>query len=53
MLIAIVSVSVIFAESHQLIAVRCHRTDGSFSRYSAPMITTTLTGVVLPNHSAV
>ncbi|KAM9376297.1 protocadherin alpha-3-like isoform 3-T3 [Pholidichthys leucotaenia] len=41
LLIAIVSVSVIFLLSLiSLIAVRCHRTDGGFSRYSAPMITT-------------
>ncbi|XP_029959955.1 protocadherin alpha-8-like [Salarias fasciatus] len=41
LLIAIVSVSVIFLLSLiSLIAVRCHRTEGSFSRYSAPMITT-------------
>uniref|UniRef100_A0A3P8T7C8 Cadherin domain-containing protein n=1 Tax=Amphiprion percula TaxID=161767 RepID=A0A3P8T7C8_AMPPE len=41
LLIAIVSVSVIFLLSLiSLVAVRCHRTDGSFSRYSAPMITT-------------
>uniref|UniRef100_A0A672YM62 Protocadherin alpha-8-like n=1 Tax=Sphaeramia orbicularis TaxID=375764 RepID=A0A672YM62_9TELE len=41
LLIAIVSVSVIFLLSLiTLIAVKCHRTDGSFSRYSAPMITT-------------
>ncbi|XP_029298014.1 protocadherin alpha-8-like [Cottoperca gobio] len=41
LLIAIVSVSVIFLLSLIiLIAVKCHRTDGSFSRYSAPMITT-------------
>ncbi|KAM9357309.1 LOW QUALITY PROTEIN: uncharacterized protein ABDE67_004875 [Symphorus nematophorus] len=41
LLVAIVSVSVIFLLSLiSLIAVRCHRTDGSFSRYSAPMITT-------------
>ncbi|XP_039872389.1 protocadherin alpha-4-like isoform X16 [Simochromis diagramma] len=41
LLIAIVSVSVIFLLSLiTLIAVRCHRTDGNFSRYSAPMITT-------------
>ncbi|KAM4586855.1 protocadherin alpha-3-like [Fundulus diaphanus] len=41
LLIAIVSVSVIFLLSLiSLIAVRCHRTDGTFSRYSAPMITT-------------
>ncbi|XP_071380357.1 protocadherin alpha-8-like isoform X2 [Centroberyx affinis] len=41
LLVAIVSVSVIFLLSFiGLIAVKCHRTDGSFSRYSAPMITT-------------
>ncbi|XP_067374264.1 protocadherin alpha-9-like isoform X8 [Channa argus] len=41
LLIAIVSVSVIFLLSViSLIAVKCHRTDSSFSRYSAPMITT-------------
>ncbi|XP_020498308.2 protocadherin alpha-2 isoform X3 [Labrus bergylta] len=41
LLIAIVSVSAIFLLSLiTLIAVRCHRTDGSFSRYGAPMITT-------------
>ncbi|XP_042370433.1 protocadherin alpha-3-like, partial [Plectropomus leopardus] len=41
LLIAIVAVSVIFLLSLiTLIAVRCHRTDGTFSRYSAPMITT-------------
>ncbi|XP_030002151.1 protocadherin alpha-2-like [Sphaeramia orbicularis] len=41
LLIAIVSVSVIFLLSLiTLIVVKCHRTDGSFSRYSAPMITT-------------
>ncbi|XP_063353912.1 protocadherin alpha-4-like isoform X17 [Pelmatolapia mariae] len=41
LLVAIVSVSVIFLLSLiTLIAVRCHRTDGTFSRYSAPMITT-------------
>uniref|UniRef100_UPI003AB00091 protocadherin alpha-8-like n=1 Tax=Centroberyx gerrardi TaxID=166262 RepID=UPI003AB00091 len=41
LLIATVSVSVIFLLSLiSLIAVKCHRTDGSFSRYSAPMITT-------------
>ncbi|KAM7417670.1 hypothetical protein PAMA_017357 [Pampus argenteus] len=40
LLIAIVSVSVIFLLSLiTLIAVKCHRTD-SFSRYSAPIITT-------------
>ncbi|XP_023251945.1 protocadherin alpha-8-like [Seriola lalandi dorsalis] len=40
LLIAIVSVSMIFLLSLiSLIAVKCHRTD-SFSRYSAPMITT-------------
>ncbi|XP_041741970.1 protocadherin alpha-4 isoform X6 [Coregonus clupeaformis] len=41
LLIAIVSVSVIFLLSLiSLIVVKCHRTDGSFSRYCAPMITT-------------
>ncbi|XP_028271942.1 protocadherin alpha-2-like isoform X12 [Parambassis ranga] len=41
LLIAIVSVSVIFLLSLiSLIVVRCHRTGDSFSRYSAPMITT-------------
>ncbi|XP_068181890.1 protocadherin alpha-10-like isoform X3 [Antennarius striatus] len=41
LLIAIVSVSVIFLLSLiTLMAVKCHRTDGTFSRYSAPMITT-------------
>ncbi|XP_051810276.1 protocadherin alpha-2-like isoform X9 [Acanthochromis polyacanthus] len=41
LLIAIVAVSVIFLLSLiSLVAVRCHRTDGNFSRYSAPMITT-------------
>ncbi|KAM9849598.1 protocadherin alpha-8-like [Aulostomus maculatus] len=41
LLVAIVSVSVIFLLSLiTLIAIRCHRTDGAFSRYSAPMITT-------------
>ncbi|XP_030595802.1 protocadherin alpha-2-like isoform X19 [Archocentrus centrarchus] len=41
LLITIVSVSIIFLLSLiSLIAVKCHRTDGSFSRYSAPMITT-------------
>ncbi|XP_041846856.1 protocadherin alpha-3-like [Melanotaenia boesemani] len=41
LLISIVSVSAIFLLSLiGLIAVKCHRTDGSFSRYSAPMITT-------------
>ncbi|XP_028271931.1 protocadherin alpha-9-like isoform X2 [Parambassis ranga] len=41
LLIAIVLVTVIFLLSLiSLIAVRCHRTDSSFSRYSAPMITT-------------
>ncbi|XP_056238341.1 protocadherin alpha-5-like isoform X24 [Seriola aureovittata] len=41
LLIAIVSVSVVFLLSLiSLIAVKCHRTDSSFSRYSAPMITT-------------
>ncbi|XP_030621281.1 protocadherin alpha-3-like [Chanos chanos] len=41
LLIAIVTVSVIFLLSLiSLIAVKCHRTDGSFSRYSAPVINT-------------
>ncbi|XP_041845603.1 protocadherin alpha-2-like isoform X14 [Melanotaenia boesemani] len=41
LVIAIVLVSVIFLLSLiSLIAVRCHRADDSFSRYSAPMITT-------------
>ncbi|XP_060904175.1 protocadherin alpha-3-like [Labrus mixtus] len=41
LLIAIVSVSAIFLLSLiTLIAVKCHRTDRSFSRYGAPMITT-------------
>uniref|UniRef100_A0A667WY31 Cadherin domain-containing protein n=1 Tax=Myripristis murdjan TaxID=586833 RepID=A0A667WY31_9TELE len=41
LLIAIVSVSVIFLLSLiSLIAVKCHRADGSFGRYGAPMITT-------------
>uniref|UniRef100_A0A8C6T071 Cadherin domain-containing protein n=1 Tax=Neogobius melanostomus TaxID=47308 RepID=A0A8C6T071_9GOBI len=41
LLIAIVAVSVIFLLSLiTLIAVRCQRTESSFSRYSAPMITT-------------
>ncbi|KAM7000076.1 protocadherin alpha-2-like isoform 10-T10 [Tautogolabrus adspersus] len=41
LLIGIVSVSAIFLLSLiTLIAVKCHRTDGSFSRYGAPMITT-------------
>ncbi|XP_059918603.1 protocadherin alpha-2-like isoform X6 [Gadus macrocephalus] len=41
LLIAIASVSVIFLLSLiSLIAVKCHRTDNSLSRYSAPMITT-------------
>ncbi|XP_060904160.1 protocadherin alpha-13-like isoform X12 [Labrus mixtus] len=41
LLIAIVSVSAIFLLSLiTLIAVKCHRTDGTFSRYGAPMITT-------------
>ncbi|XP_036380435.1 protocadherin alpha-3-like isoform X14 [Megalops cyprinoides] len=41
LLIAIVSVSVIFLLSLiSLIAVKCHRTDGGLSRYSAPVITT-------------
>ncbi|XP_041929723.1 protocadherin alpha-8-like [Alosa sapidissima] len=41
LLIAIVSVSVIFLLSLiSLVAVKCHRTDGNFSGYSAPVITT-------------
>ncbi|KAM6924078.1 protocadherin alpha-3-like isoform 7-T7 [Xenentodon cancila] len=41
LLIAIVSVSGIFLLSLiSLIAVRCHKTDSTFGRYSAPMITT-------------
>ncbi|XP_072288387.1 protocadherin alpha-8-like [Eucyclogobius newberryi] len=41
LLVAIVAVSVIFLLSLiTLIAVRCHRTESSLSRYSAPMITT-------------
>ncbi|XP_076149210.1 protocadherin alpha-3-like [Alosa pseudoharengus] len=41
LLIAIVSVSVIFLLSLiSLIAVKCHRTDSSFSEYNPPMITT-------------
>ncbi|XP_041709868.2 protocadherin alpha-2 isoform X21 [Coregonus clupeaformis] len=41
LLISIASVSFIFFLSLiSLIAVKCHRTDDSFSRYSAPMITT-------------
>ncbi|XP_038157773.1 protocadherin alpha-10-like [Cyprinodon tularosa] len=41
LLIAIVSVSVVFLLSLiSLIAVRCHRTDSTFSKYGAPMITT-------------
>ncbi|XP_070959501.1 protocadherin alpha-8-like isoform X8 [Oncorhynchus clarkii lewisi] len=41
LLIAIASVSVIFLLSLiSLTAVKCHRTDDSFKRYSAPMITT-------------
>ncbi|KAI5626828.1 hypothetical protein C0J50_13326 [Silurus asotus] len=41
LLIAIVSVSVIFLLSLiSLIAVKCFRTNGSFSKYSAPVITT-------------
>uniref|UniRef100_A0A8B9GPH8 Protocadherin 2 alpha c n=1 Tax=Astyanax mexicanus TaxID=7994 RepID=A0A8B9GPH8_ASTMX len=41
LLIAIVSVSVIFLLSLiSLIAVKCYRTESSFSRYSAPVITT-------------
>ncbi|XP_076875452.1 protocadherin alpha-8-like isoform X5 [Brachyhypopomus gauderio] len=41
LLIAIVSVSVIFLLSLMgLIAAKCYRTDGSFSGYSAPVVTT-------------
>ncbi len=41
LLIAVVSVSVIFLLSLVgLIAVKCYRTDSSFSRYSAPVIST-------------
>ncbi|XP_042620860.1 protocadherin alpha-3-like isoform X3 [Cyprinus carpio] len=41
LIIAIVSVSVIFLLSLVgLIAAKCYRTDGSFSRYSAPVIST-------------
>ncbi|KAL2077319.1 hypothetical protein ACEWY4_026823 [Coilia grayii] len=41
LLIAIISVSVIFLLSLiSLMAVKCHRTDNSFSGYSAPVITT-------------
>ncbi|XP_061090063.1 protocadherin alpha-2-like [Conger conger] len=41
LLIGIVSVSVIFLLSLiSLIAVKCHRTDGGLSKYSAPVITT-------------
>uniref|UniRef100_A0A6Q2XQM6 Cadherin domain-containing protein n=1 Tax=Esox lucius TaxID=8010 RepID=A0A6Q2XQM6_ESOLU len=41
LLISIASVSVIFLLSLiSLIAVKCHRTEDSFRRYSAPMITT-------------
>ncbi|XP_067104138.1 protocadherin alpha-2-like [Osmerus mordax] len=41
LLIAIASVSVIFLLSLvSLIAVKCHRTEGTFNRYSPPMITT-------------
>ncbi|XP_034453470.1 protocadherin alpha-5-like isoform X3 [Hippoglossus hippoglossus] len=41
LLIGIVSVSAIFLLSLiTLIAIKCHRTDSSFSRYGAPMITT-------------
>ncbi|XP_072558088.1 protocadherin alpha-2-like isoform X8 [Paramormyrops kingsleyae] len=41
LLIAIVSVSVIFLLSLiSLLAVKCHRTDTSLSKYSAPVITT-------------
>uniref|UniRef100_W5MZK9 Cadherin domain-containing protein n=1 Tax=Lepisosteus oculatus TaxID=7918 RepID=W5MZK9_LEPOC len=41
LLVAIVSVSVIFLLSLlSLIVIKCHGTDNSFSRYSAPVITT-------------
>ena len=41
LLIAIASVSVIFLLSLiSLIAVKCHKTEDSFNRYSHPMITT-------------
>ncbi|XP_061090082.1 protocadherin alpha-4-like [Conger conger] len=41
LLIAIISISVIFLLSLiSLIAVKCHRTDGGLSKYSAPVITT-------------
>ncbi|XP_031443187.1 protocadherin alpha-8-like [Clupea harengus] len=41
LLVAIISVSVIFVLSLiSLIAVKCHRTDNSFSDYNPPMITT-------------
>ncbi|XP_061090087.1 protocadherin alpha-6-like [Conger conger] len=41
LLISIISVSVIFLLSLiSLIAVKCHRTDGGLSKYSAPVITT-------------
>ncbi|XP_067104133.1 protocadherin alpha-4-like [Osmerus mordax] len=41
LLIAIASVSVVFLLSLiSLIAVKCHRTEASFNRYSPPMITT-------------
>ncbi|XP_038157772.1 LOW QUALITY PROTEIN: protocadherin alpha-3-like [Cyprinodon tularosa] len=41
LLIAIVSVSVIFLLSFiSLVVVRCHRTEGNFSKYDTPMITT-------------
>ncbi len=51
LLIAIVCVSVIFFLSLiSLIAVKCHRTDSSLGRYSAPMSPLTLTGAGLtPN----
>ncbi|XP_048884521.1 protocadherin alpha-3-like isoform X13 [Brienomyrus brachyistius] len=40
LVIAIVSVSVIFLVSlFSLIAIKCHRTDGTFNRYDASMIT--------------
>ncbi|XP_035265778.1 protocadherin alpha-8-like isoform X8 [Anguilla anguilla] len=41
LLIAIISISIIFLLSIiSLIAVKCHRTDGGLSSYSAPVITT-------------
>ncbi|XP_064182067.1 protocadherin alpha-8-like [Anguilla rostrata] len=41
LLIAIISISIIFLLSIiSLIAIKCHRTDGGLSSYSAPVITT-------------